>query len=183
MSTRLFWTPFLNTWTPIGVPHCTQVFQCPRLVRQLAYHTVHGFFRIVHILLNYLWRVCTVCQNPSPGFPWLDFDGFSTPQYSPANTACSHVYQIHQTPPMTAFVGFRTVYIQAMNTCLAFATVPIPSNFITNFYCMLMDFSSQNALGVRVTFWCLFYEKLKRVNVMFVLTLKYYSFRIIKAIE
>ena len=63
-----------------------------------------------------------------------DFDGLSTPQYSPANRACSHVYQnypccfcwrtvhsqamdalhlllyqFHQTP-LAAFVGFRTVY-------------------------------------------------------------------------
>ena len=44
----------------------------------------------------------------------LDFDGFSTVHvymYSPENQACSHVYQIHQTPP-AAFVGFRTVYSQ-----------------------------------------------------------------------
>ena len=43
-----------------------------------------------------------------------DFDGFTTPQYSPANKACSHVYQIHQTPP-AAFVELRTVYSQAMD--------------------------------------------------------------------
>ncbi len=30
------------------------------------------------------------------------------------NRACSHVYQIHLTPP-AAFVGFRTVYSQAMD--------------------------------------------------------------------
>ena len=44
----------------------------------------------------------------------FDFVGFSTPQYRPANRACSHVYQIHLTPP-AAFVGFRTVYSQAMD--------------------------------------------------------------------
>ena len=43
-----------------------------------------------------------------------DFGGFSTLQCSPANRACNHVYQIHQTPP-AAFVGFRTVYSQAMD--------------------------------------------------------------------
>ena len=43
-----------------------------------------------------------------------DVDGFSTPQYIPANRACSHVYQIHQTPP-AAFAGFRTVHSQAMD--------------------------------------------------------------------
>ena len=30
--------------------------------------------------------------------PPAAFDGFSTPQFSPANRACRHVYQIHQTP-------------------------------------------------------------------------------------
>ena len=44
----------------------------------------------------------------------FDFGGFITPQSSPANRACSHVYQIHQTPP-AAFGGFRTVYSQAMD--------------------------------------------------------------------
>ena len=55
-------------------------------------------------------------QNPTCDCPikilllvLLLFDGFSTPQYSPANRAYSHVYQIYQTPP-AAFVGFRTVY-------------------------------------------------------------------------
>ena len=32
--------------------------------------------------------------------PPAAFVGFSTPQYSPVNRACSHVYQIHQTPPL-----------------------------------------------------------------------------------
>ena len=69
-----------------------------------------------------------------------DFDGFSTPQYSPANRACSHVYQIHQTPP-AAFVGFRTVSSQAMDALHLplyqfhqSPTIGVP------FYCMLMDF-------------------------------------------
>ena len=50
-----------------------------------------------------------------------DFDGFSIPQYSPANRACtcSHVYQIHQTP-LAAFVGLRTVYSQGMNALLIY---------------------------------------------------------------
>ena len=43
-----------------------------------------------------------------------DFDRFSAPQYSPVNIACSHVCQIHQTPP-AASVGFKTVYSQAMD--------------------------------------------------------------------
>ena len=55
----------------------------------------------------------------------MDSDGFSTPQYSPANRACSHVYQIHQTPP-AAFVEFRTVCSQAMDA-LHFLLLPIPS--------------------------------------------------------
>ena len=46
--------------------------------------------------------------------PPAAFDGFSTPQYSPVNRACTHMYQMHQTPP-AAFVGFRTVYSQAMD--------------------------------------------------------------------
>ena len=41
------------------------------------------------------------------------------------NWACSHVYQIHQTPP-AAFVGFRSVCSQAMDTS-QFDIVPIPS--------------------------------------------------------
>ena len=102
-----------------------------------------------------------ILQNPSP-----DFDGFSTPQYRPANRACSHVYQIHLTPPAAfvgfrtvyivkpwmlcilllyqihqtppaAFVGFRTVYSQAMDS-LQFATVTNPSNY-TGCFCWIPD--------------------------------------------
>ena len=49
--------------------------------------------------------------------PPAAFVGFSTPQYSPANRACSHVYQIHQTPP-AAFIGFSTPqYSPANRAC------------------------------------------------------------------
>ena len=49
--------------------------------------------------------------------PPAAFVGFSTPQCSPANRACSHVYQIHQTPP-AAFVGFSTPqYSPANRAC------------------------------------------------------------------
>ena len=49
--------------------------------------------------------------------PPAAFDGFSTPQYSSANRACSHVYQIHQTPP-AAFDGFSTPrYSPANRAC------------------------------------------------------------------
>ena len=45
------------------------------------------------------------------------FVAFSALQYSPANRACSHVYQIHQTPP-AAFVGFSALqYSPANRAC------------------------------------------------------------------
>ena len=77
-----------------------------------------------------MWMYCLITinaltlttPNPPKSFSWFclilpDFDGFSTPQYSPANRACSHVYQIHQTPP-AAFVGFSTPqYSPANRAC------------------------------------------------------------------
>ena len=58
----------------------------------------------------------TVPPSPSKSTPWLCLMLVDSVLYvySPANRACSHVYQIHQTPP-AAFVGFRTVYSQAMD--------------------------------------------------------------------
>ena len=83
------------------------------------------------------------------------FDVFSTPQYGPANRACRHVYQIHQTPP-AALVGFRTVSSQAMDALhlLLYQFHQSPTIAVP-FYCMLMGFAgfgmvpSQNASGVR----------------------------------
>ena len=43
----------------------------------------------------------------NPNLVLMDFGRFRTPQYCSTNTACSHVYQIHQTPT-AAFVGFST---------------------------------------------------------------------------
>ena len=65
--------------------------------------------------------------------------GFTIPQYSPVNRACSHVYHIHQTPP-AALVGFRTVYSQAMDALplLLYQFHQSPTIGVP-FYCMLMD--------------------------------------------
>ena len=54
--------------------------------------------------------------SPSKSTPWFCLILMDSVRYmySPANRACSHVYQIHQTPP-AAFGGFRTVYSQAMD--------------------------------------------------------------------
>ena len=57
--------------------------------------------------------------------PPAAFDGFSTPQYSPSNRACSHVYQIHQTP--TGCFCWIQDCVQPSHGCFAFVTVPIPS--------------------------------------------------------
>ena len=59
--------------------------------------------------------------SPSKSTPWfcLILVDSVLYMYSPANrTKCEpNQYQIHQTPP-AAFVGFRTVYSQAMDTCI-----------------------------------------------------------------
>ena len=42
-------------------------------VRQLGYHTVHGFLRIVHVLHNYMWRVFFFFEA---AFPYVPFGIF-----------------------------------------------------------------------------------------------------------
>ena len=50
------------------------------------------------------------------------------------------MYQIHQTPP-AAFVGFRTVYSEAVDALhlLVYQFHQSPTNWGPTFYCRLMD--------------------------------------------
>ena len=50
---------------------------------------------VLHIVYSPVNRACSHVYQIHQTPP-AAFVGFSTPQYSPANRACSHVYQIHQ---------------------------------------------------------------------------------------
>ena len=93
--------------------------------------------------------------------------------YNAVNRACSHVYQIHQTPP-AAFVGFRTVCSQAMDALhlLLYYLVHVDGFWMV---------SAQNPSGVRVN--VLSWEKLyiKFCKWLFFVWLFIYLFQIFVA--
>ena len=79
---------------------------------------VHLSVVYVHVAKYLLGTIFLITPSPSKFTTWfclILMDSVSL-QYSPANRACSRVYQIHQTPP-AAFVVFRTTCMcsQAMD--------------------------------------------------------------------
>ena len=89
------------------------------------------------------------------------FVGFSTPQYSPANRACSNVYQIHQTPP-GCFCWIQDCGIaKPRMLCICYCTnstsltIIGPGTFLLHVDGFWMV-PSKTALGVRVNEFLLF---------------------------
>ena len=74
-----------------------------------------------------------------------DFGGFSTPQYSPADRACSHVYLIH------LLLDSGLCIAKPWMLCIWYCTNSIEVQTIgVPFYCMLMDLQT-----IGVPFYCM----------------------------